>query len=105
MNRKKQKSWKEKNVLKQSLSRKEKEIMHMSAKVEDEHSLIIKYQNQLKELGGRVEELEEEAENERQSRNKCEKQRAHMSQELEEISEKLRDAEGSASVQAEMNKE
>ena len=51
-----------------------------------------------------MEELEEEAENERQSRIKCEKQMAHLSQELEEISEKLRDAGGSASVQADMNK-
>ena len=95
---------KENNVLKQSLSRKEKEMMHMSAKVEDEQALIIKYQNQLKDLGGRVEELEEEAEAERESRIKCEKQRAHLSQELEELSEKLRDVGGSASVQAEMNK-
>jgi chromosome segregation ATPase len=89
--------------LKQKLSRKEKEMMHMSAKVEDEQALIIKFQNQIKELGGRVEELEEEAENERQSRIKCEKQRAHMSQELEELSEKLRDAGESTSVQSEMN--
>jgi hypothetical protein len=50
---------KEKIVLQQSLSRKEKEIKHMSAKVGDEQALIIKKQ---KDLRGRVEELEEEAE-------------------------------------------
>ena len=46
-----------------------------------------------------MEELEEEAETERQSRIKCEKQK-----ELEELSEKRSDVGGSASVQAEINK-
>ena len=95
---------KEKNVMKQNLSRKDKELMHLSAKVEDEQTLVIKSQNQLKELGGRVEDLEEEAEIERQARIKCEKQRAHLSQEIEELSEKMKDTTASAFVQADMNR-
>ena len=95
---------KEKNVMKQNLSRKDKELMHLSAKVEDEQILVIKYQNQLKELGGRIEDLEEEAEIERQARIKCEKQRAHLSQEIEELSEKMKDTTASAFVQADMNR-
>ncbi|CAM4663119.1 unnamed protein product, partial [Caretta caretta] len=52
----------------------------------------------------RMEELEEEAEAERASRAKAEKQRADLSRELEEISERLEEAGGATAVQIEMNK-
>ena len=76
----------------------------MSTKVEDEQTLVIRYLNQMKELGGRIEDLEGKAEMERKARIKCEKQRDHLSQELEDLSEKLRDTSASAFVQADMNR-
>ncbi|GLD70093.1 myosin-6-like protein [Lates japonicus] len=52
----------------------------------------------------RIEELEEEIEAERSARAKVEKQRADLSRELEEISERLEEAGGAIASQIEMNK-
>ncbi|CAF96455.1 unnamed protein product, partial [Tetraodon nigroviridis] len=52
----------------------------------------------------RIEELEEEIEAERAARAKVEKQRADLSRELEEISERLEEAGGATAAQIEMNK-
>ena len=52
----------------------------------------------------RIEELEEEIEAERAARAKVEKQRADLSRELEEISERLEEAGGATVAQIEMNK-
>lgn len=52
----------------------------------------------------RIEELEEEIESERATRAKVEKQRADLSRELEEISERLEEAGGATAAQIEMNK-
>lgn len=50
--------------------RKEQELHSMSGKLEDEQSLVAKLQKQIKELQGRIQELEEELEAERQARSK-----------------------------------
>merc|ERR1719341_2218259 len=50
------------------LQRKEKELMSMSAKIEDEGTLGSKYNKQVKELQSRIEELDEELHIERQNR-------------------------------------
>ncbi|CAM5097413.1 unnamed protein product, partial [Natator depressus] len=55
-------------------------------------------------MQARMEELREESEAERASRAKAEKQRADLSRELEEISERLEEAGGATAVQIEMNK-
>lgn len=52
-----------------ALQRKDGELQSMSSKLEDEQSLVNKIQRQLKETGARVAELEDELENERQSRS------------------------------------
>ena len=52
----------------------------------------------------RTEELEEEIEAERAARAKVEKQRADISRELEEISERLEESGGATATQIEMNK-
>lgn len=52
----------------------------------------------------RIEELEEELEAERQARAKAEKQRADLSREIEELSERLEEAGGATSSQIELNK-
>merc|ERR1712223_2041788 len=46
--------------LNQTIQRKEKEISSMNAKIEDEQTLGSKYSKQIKELQGRLEELDEE---------------------------------------------
>lgn len=48
--------------------------MHsLSSRLEDEQSLVAKLQKQIKELQGRIQELEEELEAERQARSKVSK--------------------------------
>ena len=49
-----------------------------AAKLEEEQSLVTRLQRIIKELQGRIEELEEELESERQGRAKAEKQRADL---------------------------
>lgn len=50
--------------------RKEAELHQLSTRLEEEQSLVAKLQRQIKELQARIAELEEELENERQSRAK-----------------------------------
>lgn len=59
-----------KKELEQTIQRKDKEIASLTAKLEDEQSLVGKLQKQIKELQARIEELEEEVEAERQARAK-----------------------------------
>merc|ERR1719495_288360 len=66
----------------QTLQRKDKELSSMSAKIEDEQTLGGKYSRQVKELQGRLEELDEELAIERQNRAKAEL--AKLKAELEE---------------------
>merc|ERR550539_2175994 len=54
---------------------KEKDISTLGAKLEDQQSIVGKMQKNIKECQGRVEELEEELEAERQARAKAERQR------------------------------
>merc|ERR1740131_762718 len=53
-----------------SIARKEKDIGGLASKLDDEQSLVAKMQKNIKEAQGRVEELEEELEAERQARAK-----------------------------------
>merc|ERR1712241_411592 len=53
---------------------------------------------------GRVEELEEELEAERQARAKAERQRSDLARELEELGERLDEAGGATAAQVELNK-
>ena len=62
----------------QAIQRKEKELAAIAAKIEDEQSLGSKTTKQVKELGTRLEELEEELEIERSNRAKAEKGRQAM---------------------------
>merc|ERR1712051_798143 len=68
-----------KGELNQTIQRKEKEIASVSAKIDDEGTLASKYSKQVKELAGRLEELDEELSIERQARAKAEKNRAGLS--------------------------
>merc|ERR1719361_1759638 len=93
-----------KSELNQTIQRKEKEIASMTAKIEDENTLASKYSKQTKELGTRLEELDEELCIERQSRAKAEKNRAGLSRDIEDLAEKLEDAGNNTATQIELNK-
>merc|ERR1711862_871980 len=80
------------------------DISAFNAKLEDEQSLVSKIQKAIKENQGRVEELEEELEAERQARAKAERQRADLARELESLGERLDDAGGATAAQMELNK-
>merc|ERR1711936_1163968 len=61
-----------------AIMRKENEIHGMASKLDDEQGLVGKTQKAIKELQGRIEEMEEELEAERQARAKAERQRSDL---------------------------
>merc|ERR1712001_596613 len=76
----------------------------MSAKIDDEQTLGAKYVKQVKELQGRLEELDEELAVERANRAKAEKNRSLLSRDIEDLAEKLEDAGNNTATQIEPNK-
>merc|ERR1711881_435042 len=93
-----------KSELGQTVQRKEKELASMSAKIEDEQTLGSKYSRQIKELQGRLEEVDEELAIERQNRAKAEKNRSLLSRDIEDLGQRLEDAGNSTATQIELNK-
>merc|ERR1719447_986825 len=87
-----------------NIARKEKDAMILASKLEDEQSIVGKIQKTIKEVQGRVEELEEELEAERQARAKAERQRSDLARELESLGERLNEAGGATIAQVELNK-
>merc|ERR1712024_178215 len=93
-----------KRELEGAIARKEKDIMGLNAKLDDEQSMVAKMQKAIKETQGRVEEYEHELEAERQARAKAERQRSDLARELDELGERLNEAGGATSAQIELNK-
>merc|ERR1712051_1123933 len=87
-----------------TMQRKDKELTSMSAKIDDEATLGSKYNKQVKELQGRLEELDEELNIERSNRAKAEKNRADLSRDIGDLVEKLEDAGNNTATQIELNK-
>merc|ERR1739838_807724 len=58
----------------------------------------------IKENQGRVEELEEELDAERQARAKAERQRSDLAKEMEKIGDRLDEAGGATAAQSDLNK-
>merc|ERR1712050_155121 len=94
----------QKKELEGTIGRKEKDFSALASKLDDEQSLVAKVQKSIKEVQGRVEELEEELEAERQARAKAERQRSDLARELENMGERLGEASGATSAQIELNK-
>merc|ERR1712128_374649 len=94
----------QKKELEGTIGRKEKDFSALASKLDDEQSLVGKVQKSIKEIQGRVEELEEELEAERQARAKAERQRSDLSRELESLGERLGEAGGTTAAQIELNK-
>merc|ERR1711970_916198 len=67
-------------------------------------SLVSKHQKLVKELQSRLEELEEEAEHERQARAKAEKGKAALVKEMGDLADRLDEAGGATAAQIELNK-
>merc|ERR1712042_179407 len=88
--------------LQQTVMRKEKELASVGAKIEDEHTLGSKYGKQIKELQGRIDELDEELAIERQSRAKAEKNRTILSHDIEDLGGRLEEAGSNTSTQVEL---
>merc|ERR1711981_844869 len=86
------------------INRKEKDIAALGSKLDDEQSIVAKLQKNIKENQGRIEELEEELEAERQARAKAERQRSDLARELEELGDRLDEAGGATNAQLELNK-
>ena len=93
-----------KKELEATIARKEKEGAVLSNQLEDEQAVVAKYQKTIKEVQGRVEELEEELEAEKQARAKAESKRSNLARELDELGERLNEAGGATSAQLELNK-
>merc|ERR1739838_594956 len=90
--------------LNQAAQRKEKEAAAIAAKIEDEHTLGSKYGKQIKELQGRIEELDEELVIERANRAKAEKSRSILKKDIGDLAEKLEDSGNNTATQIELNK-
>merc|ERR1719317_1538087 len=90
--------------LQQTVMRKEKELASVGAKIEDEHALGSKYGKQIKELQGRIDELDEELVIERQCRAKAEKNRTILSRDIADLGGRLEKAGSNTSTQIELNK-
>merc|ERR1719187_945237 len=93
-----------KREIETTIGRKEKEIAGLAGKLDDEQAIVAKMQKNIKEAQGRVEELEEELEAERQARAKAERQRSDLAREIEQLGERLDEAGGATSAQIELNK-
>merc|ERR1712012_1151479 len=80
------------------------EMGGLSSKLEDEQSLVSKVQKSIKEYQGRIEQMEEELEAERQARAKAERQRSDLARKAENLNERLNEACGATAAQVELNK-
>merc|ERR1712227_725833 len=89
--------------LEAQIARKDSEMSGFANKLEDEQSLVSKVQKSIKEFQGRIEQMEEELEAERQARAKAERQRSDLAREAENLNERLNEACGATAAQVELN--
>merc|ERR1719466_649039 len=90
--------------LEAQVGRKDNDMIGLQAKLDDEQTLVSKVQKGIKELQGRIEQMEEELEAERQARAKAERQRSDLAREMESLGERLNEACGATAAQVELNK-
>merc|ERR1712121_164089 len=93
-----------KGELQGAAARKDKEGSALAAKIDDEATLGSKYAKQTKELGARLEELDEELAVERNNRSKAEKSRTMLKKDIEDITSRLEAAGSDTSTQVQINK-
>merc|ERR1712001_344301 len=83
---------------------KKKSLLALLANLRMSNLLLQRFKKTIKEIQGRVEELEEELEAERQARAKAEGKRSQLAREYEQLGERLNEAGGATSAQVELNK-
>merc|ERR1712088_88516 len=93
-----------KGELQGAAARKDKEGSALAAKIDDEATLGSKYAKQTKELGARLEELDEELNVERGNRAKAEKSRTILKKDIEDIASRPEEAGSNTATQVELNK-
>merc|ERR1711976_333237 len=93
-----------KKEIEDTIMRKDKDFGVLCTKLDEQQHVVARTQKGIKEVQGRVEELEEELEAERQARAKAERQRSDLSRELESLGERLNEAGGATIAQVELNK-
>ena len=84
-----------------NIARKDSDMAGLGLKLDDEQALVSKVK---KEQQGRIEEMEEELEAERQATSKAEHQRSDLSRTYENLSDRLVEASGATAAQVELNK-
>ena len=94
----------EKRNVENMLTLKDKDASSLVLKLEDDQALVAKSQKGIKEIQGRIEELEQELEVERQSRSKAEHPRSYLSREIDDLGHHLDEAGGATNAQIELNK-
>merc|ERR1712226_704594 len=82
-----------------TIARKEKDYSTLASKLDEEQGTVAKTQKSIREVQGRVEEMEEELEAERQARAKAERQRSDLAREMESLGERLGEAGGATHAQ------
>ena len=94
----------EKREMEQNIMRKDTEIHAVVSKLEDEQGSMGRIQRSIKDLTGRVDELEDELEAERQGRAKAEKQKSDLAREYDELKDRLDETSAATESQKELNK-
>ncbi|OCT60814.1 hypothetical protein XELAEV_18046836mg [Xenopus laevis] len=85
-------------------SGKDLEISTIGMKLEEQRCVSVDLQRKNKEYLAHIEELEEELEAERNTRTKIERQRLDLSNEVDDLHDKLEELGGSAAPQVEINR-
>ena len=93
-----------KKEIEDTIMRKDKDFGVLCTKLDEQQHVVARTQKGIKEVQGRVEELEEELEAERQARAKAERQRSDLAREYENLGERLHEAGGATQAQIELNK-
>merc|ERR1719342_1552250 len=86
------------------IARKDTELHGLGGKLDEEQAAVSRVQSNIKEAQGRIEELEEELEAERQARSKAERQRSDLSRTLDGMTDRLAEASDTTNAQVELNK-
>merc|ERR1712198_481903 len=81
------------------IARKDTELHGLGGKLDEEQAAVSRVQSNIKEAQGRIEELEEELEAERQARSKAERQRSDLSRTLDGMTDRLAEASDTTNAQ------
>uniref|UniRef100_A0A914W0L8 Myosin heavy chain n=1 Tax=Plectus sambesii TaxID=2011161 RepID=A0A914W0L8_9BILA len=93
----------QKHELEGALKKREGEILSWRSRADDDANLISKLQINIRELIARIEQLEEEVENEHRGRQRAERMRLDLQNELDLVNQRMEEASGQLSTQIHLN--